>query len=551
MKKFIYCIILLMLVVFPNKVLAEGYFSASPGSLTIEQGSTKTFTITAFNAIGDATIRSENSGVASVNIGEWGTGMVGENETKTGVVTVIGKSVGTTKIIVSIDAATFDGTDLSGQTKTVTVKVVEKQTPAPQPSQPSNPTPQPQQPQVTLSNNYELSSLTVEGYEITKVDNNNFKLDVSNDVKSINVKATAEDSKAKVDGIGKKELKVGENVFEIVVTAENGAQKKIYIKVNRKDGYYLEDLDSVLKKQDLKEVDIVIKEDSKITKENVSKIKENNKNIRFNYYDENKKVLYSWTINGNKVRESNEFITTITYSSEKVKEIYEVSNYADGLYVNFKHDGKLPEGTKIKLYVGDKFENDNIVSVHRYNEKDKKLEFIKDNLKVIDGYIEFDIDHCSDYFVTMSKLGNVGEVVKDDVIDKSSTNIFMIIAIVQLIIIIGLVLFYLLKLKPNKNNNATETTDLMENNNFDNSLNSNNLYNTFEENVNVLNTENNIVNNSSFEVNSMENVKDESIGFNSLDNQESDLGKISVNENLDTKNIDLNSLVDISNKEER
>ena len=153
MKKILFNILLALFVLFPVSVLADGYVSVSPSSLTIEQGSSKTFTITAYNAIGDVSIKSNNSGIASVSTGEWGTGMVEEKVTKTGSITVTGNSVGTTTITLTIDAATFDGDDLAGQTKTVTVNVVAK--PAPQPSnpQPSNPQPQqPQQPQKSTNN---------------------------------------------------------------------------------------------------------------------------------------------------------------------------------------------------------------------------------------------------------------------------------------------------------------------------------------------------------------------------------------------------------------
>ena len=126
-------VILALFVLFPVSVFAEGYISASPTSLTIEQGSSKTFTITAYNAIGDVSIESNNSDVASVNTEDWGTGMVEEKQNKTAIITVNGNSVGTTTITLTIDAATFDGEDLAGQTKTITVNVVAKQTPTPTP----------------------------------------------------------------------------------------------------------------------------------------------------------------------------------------------------------------------------------------------------------------------------------------------------------------------------------------------------------------------------------------------------------------------------------
>ena len=39
MKKILYSILLALFVLFPVSVLAEGYVSVSPSSLTIEQGS--------------------------------------------------------------------------------------------------------------------------------------------------------------------------------------------------------------------------------------------------------------------------------------------------------------------------------------------------------------------------------------------------------------------------------------------------------------------------------------------------------------------------------
>ena len=490
MKKILFNILLALFVLFPVSVLADGYVSVSPNSLTIEQGSSKTFTITAYNAIGDVSIKSNNSGIASVSTGEWGTGMVEEKVTKTGSITVTGKSVGTTTITLTIDAATFDGDDLAGQSKTVTVNVVAK--PAPQPSnpQPSNPQPQqPQQPQKSTNNN--LKSLSIDGFELVKVDNNNYTLTVSNDITSVNVNASAEDSKANVTGTGTKELQVGENNIEVIITSESGTQNKINIKITRKDGYYLEDLDSVLKNDKIQDADIIINADSKITKEQLGKIKTSSKTLRFNYFNEDKKLLYSWTINGKQIKDINEFTTTIDFASENLKEIYKVSNYADGLYINFKHNGDLPTGTKIKLYVGDKFENGNIVNVYRYNANEKKLDFVKDNLKVTDGYIEFDLEHCSDYFVTMSVIGNV---VKED----SSINIFMILTIISIIIIIGLVAFIFIKMNPLKKDNNKIDMPKANVNNFGNNdnINNNNFNKNDSINNNGFNNNDNINNNN-------------------------------------------------------
>ena len=442
MKKKYLIILLLTMIIIPFKVFAAGGFSVSTTSISMYPGETKTITISTNNAVGKLNISSSNGGVASASPGS----IFIQNPGSSGSITITGNSVGTAtiSIVASDNFATMDEEILAGQAKTITVNVIEKTEPQPSNPQPSNP-----QSQNNLSKNNNIKSLSVEGYELVKVDNNNYTLTVSNDVTSINVNATAEDSKAKVSGTGVKELTVGENNIEVIITSESGSQNKITIKVTRKDGYYLEDLDSVLKNEKLQDADIIIKTDSKITQEQLNQIKDSKKTLRFNYYDDNKKLIYSWTINGKEIKDNQEFTTSITFATENVKEIYKLSNYADGLYVNFKHTGDLPKGTKIKLYVGDKFENESIVNVYHYNNTEKTLDFIKDNLKVSDGYIEFDVEHCSEYFVTMSTIDNV---VKKD----TSSNIFMIFTIIELIVIIGLVAFIFIKLKPLKKDNNVD-----------------------------------------------------------------------------------------------
>ena len=486
MKKAFYSILLALLILIPVNVMAAGYISASPSSLTIEQGSSKSFTITAYNAIGDVSIKSNNSGIASVSTGMWSTGMVEEKQTKTGTVTVTGNSVGSTIVTLNIDAATFDSEDLSGQTKTITVNVVAKPT-TPAPTTPAPTTPAPTTTKnnkttttknnvtttknnnttttkPTISKNSNIKSLKIEGYEVVKVDNSNYKLSVTNNVESIKLVVQAEDEKSKVTGDGTHKLQVGENNIEVIITAEDGSQNKINVKITRKDGAYLEDLETLLKDDKIDEFDIFIDDNSVITKQQISDIKNNRKKVNFNYYDKNKKLIYSWKIDGLRAKEELEIITSIEYQSKYIKEIYELSNYADGLYIDFKHNGKLPEGTIIKLYVGDKFEDDSIVNVYHYNDNEYKLDFIEENLKVNEGYIEFKIDSCSQYFVTMSTIG-----VKESQ-EKESTNIFMIISIIEFVLIIALIVICILlgkgKLKKDKENiqtnNITENIDEVE-----------------------------------------------------------------------------------------
>lgn len=465
-KKLTNLILVAVFMLFPVSVFASGNISASPSSLTIEVGSSKTFTITATNTIGDVSISSSNSGVARVSTGEWGTGMVDEGQTKSGTITVTGVSEGTATITLTLDAATFDGEDLAGQKRTVIVTVVAKPTP---PSNDNNNNNNNNSNNNTNNNNSnnaannkstnnKIKELTVDGYELTKVDDHNYTLSVGNDVNSINIKATAEDSKAKVIGAGSHELNIGENNIEIVVTAENGSQNKIIIKVTRKDAYYLEDLDSVL--NNLTANNIIITADSRLSSQDLSKVKSSKRTINFDYNDENKKLLYSWLLDGSKMKDFQELVTGIDFKSNNSKEISKLSNYADGLYFSMKHTGSLPAGTKIKIYVGDKYSNGDIVNVYYYDSNNNKLENVKEGLTVKDGYVEFEVEKGSDYFVTMSKISNSSEFTSS----KKSSNIVLIIIVMLVLIVssVGAVMYFL---KKKKNNNSNNNGDGMNNSN--------------------------------------------------------------------------------------
>lgn len=85
------------------------------------------------------------------------------------------------------------------------------------------------------SNNY-LSNLTVTPGELTPEFNketNEYNVNVNNSTKSITITATAEHPKASVTGDGIKTINVGEQTFDVTVTAENGDPKTYKVKVTR------------------------------------------------------------------------------------------------------------------------------------------------------------------------------------------------------------------------------------------------------------------------------------------------------------------------------
>lgn len=416
MKKIKFLIItILAILLIPNIVLAAGNISVNTSNLNITKGGSSSFVISASNAAGKVNISSSNSAVATVSV----SSIFLDMESTT--VRVSAKSVGSAVIKVYVeDGTTYDDENISGRTYNINVTVKEP---------------------VVYSSNNTLKDISVDGYQLIKIDNNNYELIVNSDISSIKVNAIAEDAKAKVNGIGDKQLEIGVNNFEVVIVAENGAKNVINLKVTRKDGYYLEDLDSAINKDN--DVVILLTENNKITVEHLEIIKKSKKIVTFNYIDENKIVIYSWIINGKELNKSEEFNTKINFTSDNIKDINSASNYADGKFIKFEHSGYLPKATKVKIYVLDKFANDDKVNVYYYDKDKKQLNSFHKDLKVKDGYVTFDIEHCSEYFITRSNIVNA-------VSEHKKNDIFLIVSIVEFIIIIVLIILFIIKINQKK-----------------------------------------------------------------------------------------------------
>jgi len=281
-----------------------------------------------------------------------------------------------------------------------------------------------------LSRDNTLKSLTVDGYDIKfNKDTLEYGIEVDNLVDSIEVNATLNDDKATYEIVGNNKLNVGTNTVKINVTAENGEIKTYVINVTRKSDLpstSLKDLETVLNKTTANEIIIDIKDenttlDSKI----LSLMKKSGKKFIINSYD-NEIIKYTWIIDGKKIGDINLIESTLKFKIDNEDEINKLTNYAEKIYLNFSHEGNLPDGTEIKVYVGDKYKNYSRLKLYHYNKDKNKMELVNKEIEVLDGYVQFEIDHCSLYIMTMATLAK-----------ESSFNIFTLIAILEFIVIIG------------------------------------------------------------------------------------------------------------------
>lgn len=100
------------------------------------------------------------------------------------------------------------------------------------------------------------------------------------------------------------------------------------------------------------------------------------------------------------------------------------------LIVSFDHHGKLPARATVRINVSDRFKDNEKLYLYYYNPEENQIEFIEKDLKVTDGYVEFTIDHCSDYFLT-------GAVVNNAVNNPKNINLIIIgLGVIVFILII-------------------------------------------------------------------------------------------------------------------
>lgn len=92
--------------------------------------------------------------------------------------------------------------------------------------------------EASYSKNNNLSALEVEGFTLTpefKTDILEYSVVVPENTKEVNIKATVQDKRASVNGIGTQTVNPGANKFSVVVRAQSGAEKTYVINVEVKD----------------------------------------------------------------------------------------------------------------------------------------------------------------------------------------------------------------------------------------------------------------------------------------------------------------------------
>jgi len=104
------------------------------------------------------------------------------------------------------------------------------------------------------------------------------------------------------------------------------------------------------------------------------------------------------------------------------------------LIISFDYHGALPLKTTVRINVQNRFKDNEHLYLYYYNPENDSIEYIMHDVEVKNGYVEFQIDHCSDYFLTAA-------VVNDAVNNPQSVNYIIIGLIVVVFILVAVTLF--------------------------------------------------------------------------------------------------------------
>lgn len=139
----------------------------------------------------------------------------------------------------------------------------------------------------------------------------------------------------------------------------------------------------------------------------------NSTDVILSVRDENKKVLYSWSMAGKDLKKANSKFNDINLSlkvvsSSKVKAFKSLLKGKNGTVVSFVHKGKLPAAATIKIYDTKKFKypKNKKLYVYYYNEKKNRIEEADSSeIKVLNnGVVRLKISRGYNYLILPEKL---------------------------------------------------------------------------------------------------------------------------------------------------
>lgn len=290
--------------------------------------------------------------------------------------------------------------------------------------------------EASYSKNNNLSSLSIDGYQLSPAFNKNtleYNVEVPNNVTKVKINATKEDGKASIQGAGEHNVSEGKNKIEIKVIAQNGSVKTYVVNVTVKE------LDPIVVEVNGIEYNVVRKE-KEVSAPNSTFTK---KTIKINDLDvpafENTKIGY--TLVGLKDHEGN--IELYIYDEKNnTYTLYREFNFKSSI-ICIKHNAsQIPinySPTTITI-------DDKKVTVYQKDKSSKFYLFYGINLEDGKGnlYVYDSVEQ------TVQRYNNENDKIIDEHIEKEELYEYIIIGLGSLLIITYFILLISLIINSHK-----------------------------------------------------------------------------------------------------
>lgn len=311
------------------------------------------------------------------------------------------------------------------------------------------------------SNNNNLEYISFNGKKIDfNKENVIYTLTVKNTIENADIKYKVEDEKATATLSGPEKLNVGENTYKITVTAEDGSTKEYTLIITRQKekntvDYNEEAILNEIENGKEENIYVTVKQTEKIKtidKSIIKKLKQTGKNIIYEITNNDNELLYSIILKGKNIKSTSKMLNfNMTFKSNYKTLIDKLTNNKDIIYLNFDNNTELPGKISVKVFVSNKFKNGKKLYLYYYNDKTNKLEKEAKNLTVKNGYIEFELEHTSEYILSDTDFDSKVTPTKDN-----KVYIGIISAIAGLLSMIIFMIVYIIIRKKKKNKDSDE-----------------------------------------------------------------------------------------------
>lgn len=291
-----------------------------------------------------------------------------------------------------------------------------------------------------LSANAELKSLAIDGYPIDFSPSVlEYRVDVENIVDNVLVIAEAADAKSSVIIDNVDLLLLGENRVQVTVVAENGQSRIYTIFVTRSleaPKTKLQDLGDIVYMTTATIIPVFIDGSTWLSRDVLEKVRRAAKILEISKLDQAGKLLYRWSIDGRSLTSGLNLDVSITTVSPHALDISGLLNKERFNVIRFAHQGEIPVGTTVRVYIGNTFVHRSMLNLYRYDADSKSLELNTQSVQVDEGYVEFEVLFGGEYIVSDVELKQ-----------EHPTDIVLFMALVIIVMIITALVWLLFNTK--------------------------------------------------------------------------------------------------------